>query len=214
MAAALSSGLVPSLAFPKSHGELKVIPRPEKASPVPALSEEELADPQAMINAASKKDAMRVRAFAANKEYRGINEQDADGRSTLMVAALKKLPEDVCIAILKHPKFDGFNVTDRWDNTALTLAASNGLSNVCQAIISSEEFTSINQKDKWGATCLHWAADCNLGPVCAAIVSHPRFIGTHQMAFSFRFENKTALQVAEERGNKQAADAIRSNTRY
>eukprot|EP00435_Cladocopium_sp_Y103_P067287 s972_g29.t2 len=100
--------------------------------------------------------------------------------------------------------------------TILSLAASNGMVAVCKAILDHPEFTQVNSKDlaawpddKWGATALHWAAASNLGSVCTSILEHPAFVEAHVVAFSFKFENQTALQVAEERGCSDAEQAIK-----
>jgi len=178
---------------------------------LPALSPEEVADRMALITAANQRNELKVRALIANPDFQGANQKDSDGRTALHVATLRKMPEDVCLEILKHPDFKDVNAVDRWGNTILTLAASNSHSKLCLAIIENEDFTAINIKDKWGATALHWAADRDLGDVCAAIMACPGFVEAHTVAFSFCFENRTALQRAEEKGCLAAADAIRKH---
>jgi len=179
--------------------------------PLPKLSLEELEDPVALINAANRGDELRCRAILKHNDYIGINEKGDDGRSALLVATLRKLPEDLCLEILRHPHFKEVNAVDRWGNSALINAASKGLGTLCEAVLDRGEFTSVNCKDKWGATALHWAADMNLGGVCEKLLAHPDFIEANMVAFSFCFENKTALQVAEGRGNTLAAEVIRKH---
>jgi len=178
---------------------------------LPALNPEEVADKQALIKAANQRDELRCRALVLHPEFGGVGEKDPDGRTALHVATLRKLPEDLCIEILKHPGFKDVNAVDRWGNTILTLAASNSLANLCLALLEREDFTALNIKDKWGATALHWAADRDLGPVCSAILANPGFVEAHTVAFSFCFENRTALQRAEEKGCTDAAAAIRAH---
>ncbi|CAE8618525.1 unnamed protein product, partial [Polarella glacialis] len=81
--------------------------------------------------------------------------------------------------------------------------------NVAKGILDHNEFSQVNVKDKWGATALHWAAASNLGSVCTGILEHPAFVEANVVAFSFKFENQTALQVAEERGCSDAEQAIK-----
>ncbi|CAJ1412750.1 unnamed protein product [Effrenium voratum] len=116
---------------------------------------------------------------------------------------------DVCLGILNRDDFTEVNAVDQFGYTILSLAASNGMVNVCKAVLDHPEFTQVNSKDKWGATALHWAAASNLGSVCTAILEHPAFVEAHVVAFSFKFENQTALQVAEERGCGDAEQAIK-----
>ncbi|CAJ1460808.1 unnamed protein product [Effrenium voratum] len=117
--------------------------------------------------------------------------------------------QDVCLGILNRDDFTEVNAVDQFGYTILSLAASNGMVNVCKAVLDHPEFTQVNSKDKWGATALHWAAASNLGSVCTAILEHPAFVEAHVVAFSFKFENQTALQVAEERGCGDAEQAIK-----
>lgn len=117
--------------------------------------------------------------------------------------------QDICLSILNRDDFTEVNAVDQFGYTILSLAASNGMVSVCKAVLEHPEFTQVNSKDKWGATALHWAAASNLGAVCSAILEHPAFVEAHVVAFSFKFENQTALQVAEERGCSDAEQAIK-----
>lgn len=178
---------------------------------LPELSAEDVADKEALIKAANQRDEGRCRALLAHPDFAGVDEKDSDGRTALHVATLRRLPEDLGAEILKHPGFKDVNAVDRWGNTALTLAASNSLGQVCLAILERDDFVAINCKDKWGATALHWAADRDLGPVCTAILANPGFVEANTVAFSFCFENRTALQRAEEKGCATAVEAIKKH---
>lgn len=177
---------------------------------LPTLTSEEASEPNAFIDAANRRDERRCRALLAHKDFLGINQKDAQERSVLHVAILKKLPEDLCIAILNHPDFREVNAVDQFGYTCLALAASNAMGGLCLAILESPNFLEVNKKDKWGATALHWAASTNLPTVCTALLEHPAFVEAHVTAFSFKFENQTALQVAQERGCAEAAEAIKT----
>eukprot|EP00913_Durusdinium_trenchii_P033809 g31648.t1 len=128
------------------------------------------------------------------------------------------LRQDICLSILNRDDFTEVNAIDQFGYTILSLAASNSMVGVCKAILDHPEFTQVNSKDWthldwffkiWGATALHWAAASNLGSVCTGILEHPAFVEAHVVAFSFKFENQTALQVAEERGCADAEQAIK-----
>lgn len=209
-------------ALPLTGGR-QIVPAPKKRPEVarraaaaahrrlPTLTPQDVADRQALLKAAGQRDEARCRALLLHPDFLHVNEKDSDGRTALHVATLRKLPEDLCIEILKHPQFKDVNAVDRWGNTILTLAASNSNSNFCLALLEREDFNAVNVKDKWGATALHWAADRDLGPVCGAILANPAFVEAHTVAFSFCFENRTALQRAEEKGCNDAAEAIRNH---
>eukprot|EP00913_Durusdinium_trenchii_P009725 g9137.t1 len=124
------------------------------------------------------------------------------GRTALHLVMLKKLPEDLCLAIAKHKDFNEVNAVDTFGYTQLILAASKGMSQVCKAILDRDDFVGINAQDKWGATALHWAADQDLAEVCEKILSHPEFVEGNRRAWSFAFEDKTALDVALNRNCK------------
>lgn len=186
----------------------------QKGTPKPAmptLTSEEVKDKEALLKALQDSDEGRCRALLQHNEFEGINQLDSEGRSMLTLAIFKKLPEELGIEILSHPGFGEVNNVDRWGNTALTLAASNSMPSLCIAVVAHPSFTNVNCKDKWGATALHWAADRDLGSVCTAILSKPGFVETKAVAFSFCFENRTALQRAEEKGCRAAAKAIREH---
>jgi len=182
--------------------------------PLPKLTAEDLAEPMALIRAANKGDQLLCRAILQHDGFIGMNEKDDDGRSTLLVATLRKLPEDLCLLIWRHPNFKAVNEVDRWGNTALISAAAKGFATLCEAVLDREDFSAVNCKDKWGATALHWAADMNLSAVCEKLLTHADFVEANMVAFSFCFENKTALQVAEGRGNSQAAEVIRKHLNH
>lgn len=179
------------------------------SQPLPSLTAEDLANPQALLEAADQRNEPRCRALIAHAGFKHINQKSADGRTAPHVAMLRKLPEDVCLAILKHPDFDAVNAVDTFGYTLLILAASKGMSEVCTAVLECDRFTGINAQDKWGGTALHWAADQDLGDVCEKILSHPEFVEGNRRAWSFAFEDKTALDVAEHRNCRAAAEVIR-----
>ncbi|CAE7295828.1 unnamed protein product [Symbiodinium pilosum] len=118
-------------------------------------------------------------------------------------------PAAVLRAIAKHRDFNEANAVDTFGYTLLILAASKGMSQVCHAILDRDDFVGVNAQDKWGATALHWAADQDLANVCEKILSHPEFVEGNRRAWSFAFEDKTALDVALHRNCKAAAEVIR-----
>merc|ERR1712071_513300 len=117
--------------------------------------------------------------------------------------------EDIGINIIGCDDFTEINAVDTFGYTALSFAASNGMVKICMAILEHPEFVQINVKDKFGSTALHWAASQNLGSVCTAILENSDFVEANTVAFHFKFENKTALVVAEERGCSDAEQAIK-----
>ncbi|CAE7747663.1 unnamed protein product [Symbiodinium sp. CCMP2592] len=176
---------------------------------VPNLRDEEVANPQALLEAADVRDEGRCRALVQHPGFRHINEKLKDGRTALHVAMLRKLPEDLCLAIATHKDFNETNAVDTFGYTLLILAASKGMSQVCKAVLDRDDFVGVNAQDKWGATALHWAADQDLADVCEKMLSHPEFVEGNRRAWSFAFEDKTALDVALHRNCKAAADVIR-----
>lgn len=176
---------------------------------VPNLRDEEVANPGALLEAADARDEGRCRALVQHPSFRHINEKLKDGRTALHVAMLRKLPEDLCLAIATHKDFNETNAVDTFGYTLLILAASKGMSQVCNAVLDRDDFVGVNAQDKWGATALHWAADQDLADVCEKMLSHPEFVEGNRRAWSFAFEDKTALDVALHRNCKAAADVIR-----
>lgn len=181
--------------------------------PLPNLTAEELANPQALLEAADQRDEPRCRALVQNKDFKHINEIGSDRRTALHMCLLRKLPEDLCLSILKHPEFNQINAIDTFGNTILIFAASKGMSDLCITILEHDDFMGINAQDKWGATALHWAADQDLATVCEAILSHPEFVEANRRAWSFSFEDKTALDVAKNRRCAATADVIRKHVK-
>ncbi|CAJ1380511.1 unnamed protein product [Effrenium voratum] len=176
---------------------------------LPVLTSQEVQEPGVFVNAATQRDERKCRALLAHKDFNRVDDKDSEHRTAVHICILKKMPEDVCLGILNRDDFTEVNAVDQFGYTILSLAASNGMVNVCKAVLDHPEFTQVNSKDKWGATALHWAAASNLGSVCTAILEHPAFVEAHVVAFSFKFENQTALQVAEERGCGDAEQAIK-----
>merc|ERR1712217_312322 len=107
----------------------------------------------------------------------------------------------------------GVNAVDTFGNTLLIFAASKGMAELCMAVLDREDFTGINAQDKWGGTALHWAADQDLDGVCEAMLSHPEFVEANRRAWSFAFEDKTALDVAQGRKCQKSAVVIRKHTK-
>lgn len=178
---------------------------------LPALTPEELAEPNCLLEAAGKRDEQRCRAIVASASFKFVNRKNAEGRTAIHVAMLKKLPQDLCVAMLKRSDFTEVNCVDGFGYTLLILGASKGMSELCKAVLEREDFTLVNAKDKWGATALHWAADQDLADVCEAILRNPGFCEANRRAFSFAFEDKTALDVADHRNCRSAAEAIRKH---
>ncbi|CAK9045875.1 unnamed protein product [Durusdinium trenchii] len=187
-------------------------PRPKAVpAPLPALREEDVANSYALLEAAEARDEGRCRALVQHPNFRHVNQKTKEGRTALHLVMLKKLPEDLCLAIAKHKDFNEVNAVDTFGYTQLILAASKGMSQVCKAILDRDDFVGINAQDKWGATALHWAADQDLAEVCEKILSHPEFVEGNRRAWSFAFEDKTALDVALNRNCKAAAEVIRKH---
>ncbi|CAK9036051.1 Putative ankyrin repeat protein RF_0922 [Durusdinium trenchii] len=172
-------------------------------APLPALREEDVANSYALLEAG----VLQVQ----HPNFRHVNQKTKEGRTALHLVMLKKLPEDLCLAIAKHKDFNEVNAVDTFGYTQLILAASKGMSQVCKAILDRDDFVGINAQDKWGATALHWAADQDLAEVCEKILSHPEFVEGNRRAWSFAFEDKTALDVALNRNCKAAAEVIRKH---
>lgn len=175
------------------------------------VTPDDLTDPDALISAAEKRNEAKCKALVAHADFKYINQKSKDGRTALHVALLKKLSEDLTLSILNHESFREVDAVDEFGNTLLMLAASKGQTNLCKAILARSDFTVINNKDKWGGTALHWAADQDLGEVCEAIMRHRGFVEAGRRAFSFAFEDKTALDVAKHRNCKSAIQAIEAN---
>jgi len=176
---------------------------------LPVLNSQEVQEPGVFVAAASQKDERKCRALLAHKDFNRMDDKDSEQRTAVHICILKKMPEDISLNILNRDDFTEVNAIDQFGYTILSLAASNGMIGVCKAVLDHPEFTQVNSKDKWGATALHWAAASNLGSVCTSILEHPAFVEAHVVAFSFKFENQTALQVAEERGCSDAEQAIK-----
>lgn len=176
---------------------------------LPVLNSQEVQEPGVFVAAASQKDERKCRALLAHKDFNRMDDKDSEQRTAVHICILKKMPEDISLNILNRDDFTEVNAIDQFGYTILSLAASNGMVGVCKAVLDHPEFTQVNSKDKWGATALHWAAASNLGSVCTSILEHPAFVEAHVVAFSFKFENQTALQVAEERGCADAEQAIK-----
>lgn len=208
--AGVAPGIVPSRsrgkgkAKGKSFGKGKLL-----TQDLPVLNSQEVQEPGVFVAAASQKDERKCRALLAHKDFNRMDDKDSEQRTAVHICILKKMPEDICLNILNRDDFTEVNAIDQFGYTILSLAASNGMVAVCKAILDHPEFTQVNSKDKWGATALHWAAASNLGSVCSSILEHPAFVEAHVVAFSFKFENQTALQVAEERGCSDAEQAIK-----
>lgn len=100
---------------------------------------------------------------------------------------------------------------DEFGNTLLMLAASKRHAELCHVLLKRKDLAIINNKDRWGATALHWAADQDLGDVCTAILAHSDFGEVGRRAFSFAFEDRTALDVARNRNCKSAIHAIEAH---
>jgi len=207
-------GIVPSRSRVKGKG---FPPKGGKGMPkgkpslqdLPVLTSQEVQEPQVFVTAAGQKNEKKCRALLAHKDFNRMDDKDSEQRTAVHICILKKMPEDICLSILNRDDFTEVNAVDQFGYTILSLAASNGMVSVCKAVLEHPEFTQVNSKDKWGATALHWAAASNLGAVCSAILEHPAFVEAHVVAFSFKFENQTALQVAEERGCSDAEQAIK-----
>jgi len=180
-------------------------------APLPTLTPQDLDDPNALLEAADRREEMRCRALVQNPFFKHINQKMKEGRTALHVAMLRKLPEDLCLSIAKHKGFTEANAVDTFGYTLLILAASKGMAEVCNAILDRDDFAGVNAQDKWGATALHWAADQDLATVCDKLLSHPEFVEANRRAWSFAFEDKTALDVAVNRNCKAAAAVIRKH---
>ncbi|CAE7307466.1 pgk-1 [Symbiodinium necroappetens] len=211
-------GIVPSRSRVKGKG---FPPKGGKGMPkgkpslqdLPVLTSQEVQEPQVFVTAAGQKNEKKCRALLAHKDFNRMDDKDSEQRTAVHICILKKMPEDICLSILNRDDFTEVNAVDQFGYTILSLAASNGMVSVCKAVLEHPEFTQVNSKDKWGATALHWAAASNLGAVCSAILEHPAFVEAHVVAFSFKFENQTALQVAEERGCSDAEQAPKMQVR-
>lgn len=203
-------GIVPSRSRGKGKAKGKSFGKGKPLTQdLPVLNSQEVQEPGVFVAAASQKDERKCRALLAHKDFNRMDDKDSEQRTAVHICILKKMPEDICLNILNRDDFTEVNAIDQFGYTILSLAASNGMVAVCKAILDHPEFTQVNSKDKWGATALHWAAASNLGSVCTSILEHPAFVEAHVVAFSFKFENQTALQVAEERGCSDAEQAIK-----
>merc|ERR1712079_537557 len=112
----------------------------QNAMPPAVLTEDDLDNPSALVEAANRKDERRCRALIAHKDFNGINEKDSERRSTLHVAALRRLSQDLCMSILKHPDFTEINCVDQFGHTVLSTAASTGMKELRLAILENEDF--------------------------------------------------------------------------
>ncbi|CAE8588128.1 unnamed protein product [Polarella glacialis] len=177
------------------------------AVPLPTLTAQDLASATALLEAADQRNEGKCRALVQNPGFRFINEKSKDGRTALHLCMLRKLPEDLCLSIARHPEFIQVNAVDTFGYTLLILAASKGMGEVALAILDNDSFIGMNAQDKWGASALHWAADQDLAQVCEKLLENPQFVEGNRRAWSFAFEDKTALDVAEHRNCKAAAEA-------
>lgn len=201
-----------SATAPPRVSTLKDLYKPSQrgsAGPPPFIRAADLSNPRALLEAADKADEQLCRALVTHSDFKFINEKSENGRTAVHMCVLKKLPEDLCLSILNHKDFKEVNAVDAFGNTLLICAASKGMTELCMAILARQDFTGVNVQDKWGATVLHWAADLNLGGVCEAVLSHPKFVEATRRAWSFAFEDKTALEVAVNRKCTAAAEVIR-----
>merc|ERR1719188_2190810 len=85
----------PSVSLASLHRDNRGRPqRPAKGKgtcgPLPTLTGEDLANPQALLEAVDKRDEARCRAFIAHSDFQHINEKTPEGRTAPHVAMLRK----------------------------------------------------------------------------------------------------------------------------
>lgn len=126
--------------------------------------------------------------------------------------AIVKGEEIAALRLLLRPDPPGLNVVYGLAGSALHRAIDSRLPRVALALLSRPDFTTVNAETLLGRTALHLAAAQGLLPVCQAMVKRGDF--TALLAVSDTAGgDRTALQLAAERGHKEVAELLETTER-